>query len=889
MQQDSTSANCTGIHPSTPKIDLGSAMSGVNFTCTGNKVLAAVRIKQYTNCSAGAMLESELTVANGSCVGDTTIASGTATYFCHGNQVTVTQYEPAAHSNQQCKTPIKGRTSIFTGGGDKCHEENVTQISSPAVPSTTNMVHVKLKDKDGNAIQGNPCPGNRHHNCVSFLDIDLDGDFDMMLGTCTDGLWLYNNTGNSTHPQFEREIVWALDHVCVDHWLNSEYCQAAVGHFNGDTLLDVIVSSRYGVAQMYQHKTTPPYFELNAAWTATAGLPTTFYKGGITFGDVDNDGDDDAVVGNEDGTLDYYDRTQLEPPKFELKNTSTAWSSLSVVGNIVAQARPALVDYDGDGDLDLIVRNAFGADSILSLFEQGLCATPCTTTGICNLVTEFMPSCTCSFAGATANSTCNSCDGGYYFNHSDIVGRDSTDGIDDGFCRVCGAGRYGKFKETRQPKDETCATCPSGYFQGIEASPTCSACPTGWHQNGHEFKYCFQIPPGSYTLNGVAKVCERGYTCAGTNASRAPCSKGTYTNNTGSVSCIPCSPGKFSSTQASVKCMDCPSAYFQPDPEQSNCIKVNLGSIVIKGGSASLIVPKGSKINASAPSGFTTCPAGTIGNDPPNAFCTNCTIGKSSTPGATLCSACDKGKSNGQPGHTCEECARETFQDQNTKPSSNCNACPSGFTNKVKGASICQDEGYAKPSDCNALEYLNDTSIDQNDWDCVSCPLGASCSGAINWTGVQAKFGWSRCHNNEAAFAQCTFPAACLGGKNPALMGKYHVYQDNIKIDLAECKASDNCTAQCNTAYANNSFFCGQCAYDYSHDGLTGRCDRCPPLGENIGVAIGGGLFAIVCLIGYILITLSDGGHLDESDGAKSIGLSFIQLISLLVTFPIAW
>ena len=36
-------------------------------------------------------------------------------------------------------------------------------------------------------------------------------------------------------------------------------------------------------------------------------------------------------------------------------------------------------------------------------------------------------------------------------------------------------------------------------------------------------------------------------------------------------------------------------------------------------------------------------------------------------------------------------------------------------------------------------------------------------------------------------------------------------------------------------------------------------------------------------------ITLSDGGTLDESDGAKSIGLSFIQLISLLVTFPIAW
>ena len=120
-------------------------------------------------------------------------------------------------------------------------------------------------------------------------------------------------------------------------------------------------------------------------------------------------------------------------------------------------------------------------------------------------------------------------------------------------------------------------------------------------------------------------------------------------------------------------------------------------------------------------------------------------------------------------------------------------------------------------------------------------------------------------------------------------MGKYYLHQDNVKVDLAECKSSGNCTAQCNTAYANNSFLCGQCAYEYSHDGLTGRCDRCPPLGENIGVAIGGGVLGIVCLIGYILITLSDGGRLDESDGAKSIGLSFIQLISLLVTFPIAW
>jgi len=197
---------------------------------------------------------------------------------------------------------------------------------------------------------------------------------------------------------------------------------------------------------------------------------------------------------------------------------------------------------------------------------------------------------------------------------------------------------------------------------------------------------------------------------------------------------------------------------------------------------------------------------------------------------------------------------------------------------------LCEDEGYKKPSDCSEFEYLDDSSTNPEDWECVACPVGASCVGDIVWSGVLAKFGWSRCHNNNAAFEHCAFSGACLGGKNPALVGKF--LED--EIDLADCK-SGNCTARCNTAYVNGSLLCGQCAYNYSHDGLTGRCDTCPPLVENIGVAIAGGLLALLGIFVFIQITLSDGGHLDESDGAKSIGLSFIQLISLLVTFPIAW
>ena len=413
--------------------------------------------------------------------------------------------------------------------------------------------------------------------------------------------------------------------------------------------------------------------------------------------------------------------------------------------------------------------------------------------------------------------------------------------------------------------DDACKSCHPGHYQNEAARSECEAClPGKWNdQNGMK----------------DASNCKN-------------CTKGTYSSAEASgEECNKCAAGKMNDkvgSSSSDDCEDCPAGYLQPEPEQSKCSPVEAGSIVAKGGSASVVVPLGSKIKASAPSGFEACEAGTIGNEPPNEACEKCTAGKSSTKGATECHPCDKGKFSDKDGTTCQECQAGTFQDQNSLPSLSCRTCPTGYNNNVPGESSCQDLGHTKPEDCNDMHYLNDTAIDPKEWECDGCPIGASCVGNINWDGVHAKFGWSRCHNNEAAFERCTFPGACLGGENHALMRKYYL-SANKQIDLADYCKNGNCTAQCNTAYVNASILCGQCAHDFSHDGLTGRCDRCPPAGENTGVAIGGGLLGLLGIVVYIQLTLSDGGRLDESDGAKSIGLSFIQLISLLVTFPIAW
>ena len=171
-------------------------------------------------------------------------------------------------------------------------------------------------------------------------------------------------------------------------------------------------------------------------------------------------------------------------------------------------------------------------------------------------------------------------------------------------------------------------------------------------------------------------------------------------------------------------CQECNIGLYQPEPEQSRCISVEAGSIVVKGGSSSVIVPLGSKIDANAPSGFIACPAGTVGGDPPDESCENCPTGTSSTPGATSCQACDKGKFNGKSGGTCRNCVEQMFQDQSG--STLCKNCPTGWVQPIQGSSTCISLNWKTPSSCKDMEYLNNTALAASLWECQPCPKGKS-------------------------------------------------------------------------------------------------------------------------------------------------------------------
>jgi hypothetical protein len=130
--------------------------------------------------------------------------------------------------------------------------------------------------------------------------------------------------------------------------------------FNGDGLLDLIVGN-YGIfinASTYRTRllafenigtASAPIFRL--AFPDLANLQQYNLRRIVpTFGDMDNDGDQDMILGQEDGTLVYLTNNgNASSPSY---TTPVANYSGIDVGQ---HAVPQLIDMDRDGDLDLVI------------------------------------------------------------------------------------------------------------------------------------------------------------------------------------------------------------------------------------------------------------------------------------------------------------------------------------------------------------------------------------------------------------------------------------------------------------------------------------------------------------------------------------------------------
>lgn len=177
-----------------------------------------------------------------------------------------------------------------------------------------------------------------------FYDFDGDGDYDLISGSQMGDIKYYRNTGTAYAP------AWQADNsffASIDH---SIYSAVTVGDVDADGLPDVIVGDLNG-GLFFHHNTGTGLIE------QTGVLPAVSVGGWSCprLLDMDFDGDLDLVVGNEAGNLFYYQNNGTPAsPLWELINGF--FGTIDVGSDCV----PAFADVDEDGDLDMVTGNLFG-------------------------------------------------------------------------------------------------------------------------------------------------------------------------------------------------------------------------------------------------------------------------------------------------------------------------------------------------------------------------------------------------------------------------------------------------------------------------------------------------------------------------------------------------
>ncbi len=177
-----------------------------------------------------------------------------------------------------------------------------------------------------------------------FADMDNDGDVDLVIGLSESGaIHYYQNYGTEDDAIF----LGGIQEVWFDVGL---YAYPWFSDLDSDGDFDLLVG-RDGYGFYYYHNLgTPAVWSWNQSNSQFSGLGLTTYWNSACLVDLTGDGKQDLVHGTASGPLKYYRNTG--------SLTQASWSEVtSLFGGVIdvgGASNPVFLDFDDDGDLDLL-------------------------------------------------------------------------------------------------------------------------------------------------------------------------------------------------------------------------------------------------------------------------------------------------------------------------------------------------------------------------------------------------------------------------------------------------------------------------------------------------------------------------------------------------------
>lgn len=210
----------------------------------------------------------------------------------------------------------------------------------------------------------NPFDGFTGNNILSptIEDTDNDGDYDVIAGQGSDGgIRYFENTGDPSPPTFTEQTGASNPFADVDAGTNNA---PALGDLDGDGRFELATGSASGRVHYFDGTDGQALMTL----TPQTGASNPFDGENVgdesvpALADVDGDGDLDAAIGEETGTLKYYQNDgDAQNPSFVAQTgASNPFDGFDISSSDLDDSAPAFGDLDNDGDPDVAVGRSFG-------------------------------------------------------------------------------------------------------------------------------------------------------------------------------------------------------------------------------------------------------------------------------------------------------------------------------------------------------------------------------------------------------------------------------------------------------------------------------------------------------------------------------------------------